>query len=190
MNRGIQETRRAFEAEGLSQNAAADAVQCDSGNFSKIMRDDRKPGRELAARIFKRFGTPLEAWDEAPTELLPVVLDEVTPAEAPAPKRQSSAPPPPAPVLPDPQFQAKSRAWFNRVDLVDATEADDETTARDLAVDGVRFSERDRTPTEPDPRAGDTLDPTPKPLTVLDVVVPERIVELDEEEHTPIPGAE
>jgi hypothetical protein len=84
---------------------------------------------------------------------------EPTNPAVPVAKRQSSAPPP-----------AVS-------ELVDATAVDDETTARTeqppagstpRSVQPVKVSERERLDTDPDPRAGEELLPTPKPLTVLD----------------------
>jgi transcriptional regulator with XRE-family HTH domain len=90
--------------------------------------------------------------------------DEKTPAESPAPKRLSSRPPPPA-------------------ELVDAVDLDAEGTptvvteppALESAPDvpPVKLSELNvRTDTNPDPRAGEVLERTPKPLTVLDVRLP------------------
>lgn len=62
MNRGAIATRAAFESEGLSQNAAAAAVGCDSGNFSKILSGKKRPGRDLTLRIAKRFKVDGELW--------------------------------------------------------------------------------------------------------------------------------
>lgn len=76
MNRGALETRHAFTAEGLSQNDAAAAVECDSGNFSRILNGQRGPGRALAVRIASRFGVPVERWDE-PASDAPPAIDEV-----------------------------------------------------------------------------------------------------------------
>ena len=66
VNRGAVETKAAFEGEGLTQNQAAAEVGYDSGNFSKILReeDGKKPGRALANRIFARFGVQPTSWDE------------------------------------------------------------------------------------------------------------------------------
>jgi plasmid maintenance system antidote protein VapI len=65
MNRGALATRAAIEAEGLSQNAAAAEVGCDSGNFSKILAGKKLPGRDLTLRIAKRFKVSGELWTMA-----------------------------------------------------------------------------------------------------------------------------
>jgi plasmid maintenance system antidote protein VapI len=65
MNRGAVATKAAFEAEGLTQNGAARAVQCDSGNWSKILSGKKLPGRELTLRIAKRFKVRGELWGES-----------------------------------------------------------------------------------------------------------------------------
>lgn len=112
MNRGAIETRHAFTAEGLSQNDAAAEVECDSGNFSRILTGQRLPGRALAVRIASRFGVPVERWDEVADpdddeQTLPVLdpapLQVVDTDSDPGPvdenpldvKYPSSAPPPP-----------------------------------------------------------------------------------------------
>lgn len=136
-------------------------------------------------------------------ELADVVTDEVTPAEAPAPKRLSSRPPPAplppaaAPAVTEDEFHARSRDRFALADvagLADAAAADEDTTPGELPsstpgnlppIATVKPSERDRAPTDPDDR-GDVLEPTPKPLTALDVPVPERVTILDDE-RTPTP---
>lgn len=64
MNRGAAWTQGKIRDLGLSQNAAAELVGADSGNFSKILRAEKKPGRSLAARCRAEFGTELEWWDE------------------------------------------------------------------------------------------------------------------------------
>jgi transcriptional regulator with XRE-family HTH domain len=78
MNRGAIDTRNAFATEGLSQNDAAAAVECDSGNFSRILSGKKLPGRALAVRIAARFGVPVERWDEPATDAPPDDADEQT----------------------------------------------------------------------------------------------------------------
>lgn len=86
-----------------------------------------------------------------------------TPPEAPEAKRLSSRPP--------------------GADLADAVDDKEETTTRSEppppestprplpTVETERRSQRDREPTDPDPRAGEVLEPSPKPLTALDIRV-------------------
>lgn len=117
----------------------------------------------------------------ASTELADAPVDEVTPAEAPAPKHLSSRPPgPPS-------------------ELIDAVDLDSEGTPTVVTeppalesppnIPPLKLSELNvRTDTNPDPRAGEVLERTPKPLTALDVEVPERVTVLDEEDRTPTPS--
>jgi len=75
MNRGAQhlaarvEEWVAEDPKGRSQNAAAALVECDTGNFSKILKGDgRSPGRALAIRIKEHFGTEPQWFDEPAEE--------------------------------------------------------------------------------------------------------------------------
>jgi plasmid maintenance system antidote protein VapI len=52
------------DPEHRSQNAAAAATGCDTGNFSKILQGKRLPGRTLATKIKQVFGTEPEWFDE------------------------------------------------------------------------------------------------------------------------------
>jgi transposase-like protein len=161
--------------------AIAREFDVDAGQLSRWARGVAKPDAPGRGKLMA-LGIEFPWWEEEPlaAELqpFPLELDEVTPAEAPIAKRQSSAPPPLA------------------TELVDATDVDDETTASsELPLEStpnlppVKLSERNvRTDTNPDPRAGEYLEPTPKPLTALDVEVPERVTVLDEEDRTPTPS--
>lgn len=86
MNRGALLTRKRILEMGISQNAAARMVECDSGNFSKILAasGEKKPGRVLAAAIFDAFGTPFRAWDEEASEEELASLGDETQAEGSA----------------------------------------------------------------------------------------------------------
>lgn len=73
MNLGAQITRervaKLCEETGQSQNDVARELGADPGHFSRILGGKRPAGRALAVKIFKRLGTPLEAWDQdSPTE--------------------------------------------------------------------------------------------------------------------------
>jgi hypothetical protein len=70
MNRGAQHLAERVKAwieespKERSQNAAAAEVDCDSGNFSKILRGERAPGRVIAHKILEKFGTEPELFDK------------------------------------------------------------------------------------------------------------------------------
>jgi hypothetical protein len=65
MTRGAAHVRAQLKARGLSQNDGAALFGCDSGNFSRMLRDpNRGPGRLLADEIRKEFGTEIPWWDE------------------------------------------------------------------------------------------------------------------------------
>lgn len=66
MNRGAIKTMAALKKRDLSVNKGAALVGCDSGTFSKILRevDGRKPGRALAARIELKLGISAALWDQ------------------------------------------------------------------------------------------------------------------------------
>lgn len=159
------------------QTRVAEEKGIDQGYVSRLFRSARVPGTAVR-RLFwegpERI--PMHWWDEevgdghVETELedsphgeqlLPPPLpddDEPTRPELPVllgERRQSSFPPPP-PAFSEADFQEKSRAWFDRALITD------------LPPVAPKFSERDRADTDPDPRAGDVLEPTPKPLTVHD----------------------
>lgn len=107
---------------------------------------------------------------------------EPTNPAVPVAKKLSSAPPPPdvpAPlvVVDSVDFQTKSRDRFALAALRDATEDDADTMESELPsstpanlppVATEKVSERERRDTDPDPRAGEELPHTPKPLTVHD----------------------
>lgn len=150
VNRGAQRLLELYPNRG-DLTRLAEQRDIDQGYLSRIARDERRPGTELRRKFWEGpEQIPMHWWDEPAIESPPEVERQriQTPPEAPAPKRLSSRPPPP---------------------LADATELDDEPTRRDVAIEGVKVSERDRVDTDKDPRAGEELAPTPKPLTVLDV---------------------
>jgi plasmid maintenance system antidote protein VapI len=68
MNRGVLLTRRAVKADcdkrGVSQNDIARELEFDPGAFSKVLAAKRDCGRSLSLRIKKKYGVPLESWDE------------------------------------------------------------------------------------------------------------------------------
>ncbi len=70
MNRGAQHLAaqvRAWiseEPDERTQNGAAELVGCDTGNFSKILRGDRLPGRALSVALRLYFGTEPEWFDQ------------------------------------------------------------------------------------------------------------------------------
>ena len=64
MNRGAAALAEKIKEEALTQNEAARQLEEDSGNFSKICRGDRKPGRLLSHRLFQRWGIEPIWFDE------------------------------------------------------------------------------------------------------------------------------
>jgi hypothetical protein len=70
MNRGARHLAEqvrewvAQDPDNRSQNGAAGRVDCDTGNFSKILRGERLPGRAVSAKIRQEFGTEPEWFDE------------------------------------------------------------------------------------------------------------------------------
>ena len=73
MNRGAQHLAARVkewvaEKPDRTQNAAAALVECDTGNFSKILRGERLPGRALSVALRTHFGTEPEWFDEAAEE--------------------------------------------------------------------------------------------------------------------------
>lgn len=49
---------------GWSDARLADELGEDTGQIAKLLYGVRKPGRQLAAKLLMRLGTPLDAWDE------------------------------------------------------------------------------------------------------------------------------
>lgn len=86
MNRGAAHVRAEIKARGLAQNEAARLVECDSGNFSKLLRGERGPGLKLALACHKQFGTDPGWWEEEISE------------EAAAAMLAAVEPPPPTPT--------------------------------------------------------------------------------------------
>jgi transcriptional regulator with XRE-family HTH domain len=185
---------------GLGQGAVCKAVGVSSGYLSLLERSSpdvkgsvKNPRSDTLQALayvldvptsWLAYGTDpepdwdapfkLRSWPPDPNAEVEVPVESerqrvATPAEAPAPKRLSSRPPPPA-------------------DAFD----EESTTVRDAEpvrhVPPVKFSDREKVETDPDPRAGEVLARTPKPLTALDVPVPERVTVLDEEDRTPTPS--
>jgi hypothetical protein len=198
MNRAAARLRVLYPNDG-DQARLVTETGLHQSYVSRLYRGERVPAARTRLLFWERpERIPMHWWDEevaddyvepegVPAELLrPSPMpedDEPTLPELPvllAPRRQSSAPPPPLDV-PDAEFQTKSRDWFDQVlisKLADAAAVDDDTLPSELPnstpgnlppVATQRPSERDRTPTDPDPRAGDVLEPTPKPLTALDL---------------------
>jgi transcriptional regulator with XRE-family HTH domain len=64
MNRGAAALVEKIKEERLTQNEAARQLEEDSGNFSKICRGDRNPGRLLSHRLFQRWGIEPEWFDQ------------------------------------------------------------------------------------------------------------------------------
>lgn len=175
MNRAAARLNVLYPNTG-DQSRVAEEKGIDQGYVSRLFRSARVPGTAVR-RLFwegpERI--PMHWWDEevdegyveteledAPVvEALPPFPDDDEPTRPELPvllgeRRQSSFPPPPSAFV-DADFQAKSREWFDRTLITDLP-----------PVATERRSQRDREDTDPDPRAGEVLEPTPKPLTVHD----------------------
>ncbi len=69
MNEGAVALKARVEKLGLGQNEAAKRVSADSGNFSRILRGESKPGRTVSANIWREFGIAPDLFDvELPEE--------------------------------------------------------------------------------------------------------------------------
>lgn len=72
MTRGHQElnrrVRQRMREQEISQNDVARLVGADSGNFSGLMRGERKPGLELGGRLFAEFGIEIDWWSQPADE--------------------------------------------------------------------------------------------------------------------------
>lgn len=64
----LRDRVRELCAKGTTQNEVARMLECDSGNFSKIMALDRLPGRALSLRIARRFKIPISDWESEADE--------------------------------------------------------------------------------------------------------------------------
>jgi hypothetical protein len=63
MNEGAAALKARIDELGLGQNEAAERVNADSGNFSRILRGASKPGRTVSANIWREFGVAAELFD-------------------------------------------------------------------------------------------------------------------------------
>jgi hypothetical protein len=184
MNRGVQVLRGEIRERG-DQVRLAKRLQRDQAELSRVL-SGQAPSLSFRQAAFRELQIEMHWWEEPVSEelLSSEEDDEPTLPELPvllAPRRTSSFPPPPPAPVSAQEFQRKSRDWFDQVlisKLTDAAAVDDDTLPSELPsstpgnlppVATQRPSERDRTPTDPDPRAGDVLEPTPKPLTALDL---------------------
>ncbi len=52
-----------MDRRGWSDARLATELGEDSGKIAKLLYGERKPGRQLSAKLLARLGTPLEAWD-------------------------------------------------------------------------------------------------------------------------------
>lgn len=48
---------------GWTDARLAHELDEDSGKIAKLLYGERKPGRQLAAKLLATLGTPLDAWD-------------------------------------------------------------------------------------------------------------------------------
>jgi hypothetical protein len=95
-SRGAQELRRLFPDRGAAK-AIGQLCGVVQSVASRWRRGERRPDSAYRTTLKRVLGIEHEWWDEAPRAEEPQLAadpDEVTPAEAPAPKRRSSAPPP------------------------------------------------------------------------------------------------
>ena len=72
----------------ISQNQAAALVECDPGNFSKILNKGTEPSVQLAARMSTVFGIDVTWWAE---EISPDLFARSTQAYAKAQRKGSAA---------------------------------------------------------------------------------------------------
>jgi transcriptional regulator with XRE-family HTH domain len=66
-NEGARLLWLALEARGWSQADLRRALGVPPGAHSRWLYGDRRPGRQMAQRIYTAVGIPVTAWDEAPT---------------------------------------------------------------------------------------------------------------------------
>lgn len=65
MNEGALALNARIKELGIGQNEAARRAQADSGNFSRICGGHAKPGRKVAANIWREFGVAPDLFDVA-----------------------------------------------------------------------------------------------------------------------------
>lgn len=65
-SRGSVAFEEAIEVEGLTLREVEEELELerDTGTVTRLRNGERKPGRELSYRIFKRFGVSMELWEE------------------------------------------------------------------------------------------------------------------------------
>lgn len=116
-SRGAQVLRRLFPDRGGAK-AIGELCGVAPSVASRWRRGERRPDSPYRTTMKRELGIDFEWWDEPPLpELADAVTDEVTPAEAPVAKRQSSAPP------------------AATLELVDAVDLDSEGTPTDVNVE-------------------------------------------------------
>ncbi len=52
-----------MDRRGWSDAKLAEELGEDSGKIAKLLYGERKPGRQLSAKLLARLGTPIDAWD-------------------------------------------------------------------------------------------------------------------------------
>lgn len=52
------------DQRGWSDSKLAEELGEDSGKIARLLYGDRKPGRQLSAKLFARLGTPFDAWEQ------------------------------------------------------------------------------------------------------------------------------
>lgn len=63
MNEGALALNARIKELDIGQNEAARHAQADSGNFSRICAGHAKPGRKVAANIWREFGVSPDLFD-------------------------------------------------------------------------------------------------------------------------------
>lgn len=71
------------ERRGWSDADLATELDEDSGKIAKLLYGDRRPGRQLSAKLFARLGVPLTAWDEPCGVKRRVHVKSTAPSNAP-----------------------------------------------------------------------------------------------------------
>jgi hypothetical protein len=179
MNRAAARLRVLYPNDG-DQARLVEETGLHQSYVSRLYRGERVPSARVRLLFWERSERiPMHWWDE---EVPPDHVETDLPLEARPPPPMPDDDEPTAPELPA-LLAPRRQSSFPPPPLADAVTPDSEPTAVDVAppeptptprsalppVALRSRTKRDREATDPDPRAGDVIEPTPKPLTVFDV---------------------
>lgn len=64
MNRGARAVAAELKRRGWTQKRLAEWIGIGAPLLSRILRDERKPGRVAAAKFYRKLGTDPSLWDQ------------------------------------------------------------------------------------------------------------------------------